>query len=63
MRLPREAARAMAYEYRLFAHANPGTYTLLIWMVPEEWRVDSKVNQHVSGLLLRPVAQLSRPAD
>lgn len=60
---PREDVRAMACEYRAFAHANPRAYALLFSPVPEEWRVDQEINQRVSGLLLRSVAQLAGERD
>jgi AcrR family transcriptional regulator len=60
---PREDVRAMACEYRAFAHANPRAYALLFSPVPEEWRVDPEVNQRVSALLLRPMAELVGERD
>jgi AcrR family transcriptional regulator len=37
---PPEALRAMAYEFRAFAHADPQAYRLLFARLPEDWRAD-----------------------
>jgi len=60
---PREDVRAIACEYRAFAHANPRAYALLFSPVPEDWRVDLEQTQRVSALLLRSVAQLTGERD
>lgn len=60
---PRDDLRAMACEYRAFAHAYPRTYGLLFSAVPEDWQGDLELTRRSSALLLRSVAEMAGERD
>lgn len=62
-RTPSQDLRAMAREYRAFAHANPRTYALLFSPLPEAERGDLALTQRASALLLRTVTQVAGERD
>ena len=60
---PREDLRAMAGAVRDFAREQPRGYALLFAPLPDEWRIDTALNDEVGAIVTRTAAEMTGPAD
>jgi AcrR family transcriptional regulator len=60
---PRKDLSAMTQAVRGFAREQPRGYALLFAPLPDEWRVDSDLNDQIGAIVTRKAAEMTGPAD